>query len=98
MKQIYCPDIAIVENKDVIVCQQCTIFTNDESIVTLIKPKEFPKIGESLVKDEYYFKEGELVKATKSEIVTKDVMTVKIATEIKDAKVIDEKLIKEKIN
>ena len=97
MKKIFCPDTAIVENKDVTVSQVCTIYTNDESIVTLISPKEYPKIGETIKKDTYYIKEGELVKATQSEIVTDKTVLTKIATEKIDIKVIDVKLIDEKV-
>lgn len=80
MKKIFCPDTAIVENKDTTVSQLCTIYTNDESVVTLISPKEYPKIGEPITKDAYYIKEGELVKGIKTELITDKTVITKIVT------------------
>jgi hypothetical protein len=81
MQKIFCPKMAIVENADVTISQICTIYTNDESIVTLIDPKPYPKIGEQIVKDSYYLKEEEVVKATKTELITDKTVTIKIASE-----------------
>lgn len=81
MKQIFCPDMAIVENKDTTVSELCTIYTNDDSIVTLVKPVPYPKIGESVVKDTYYINDGELVKSTTSEKVTTTTVITKVASE-----------------
>jgi hypothetical protein len=97
MKQVYCPDTAIVENKDTTISQECTIFTNDESIVTLISPKKYPAIGEAITKDVYYIKEGELIKATTTSVVSEETITTKIATDVKsDLKVIAIEVIKTK--
>jgi hypothetical protein len=98
MKQIFCPDTAIVENKDTTVSQKCTIYTNDESIVTLITPKVYPKIGDSVAKDSYYFQDGELLKCTTATVMTVKTIFIKVATDIKvvePVKVVDEKVIKE---
>ena len=87
MKQIFCPDMAIVENKDTTVSQLCTIYTNDESVVTLIKPLKYPEIGGDIVKDTYYIKNDTLVKAITTEKVTATTVTTKIA----DVKPVDVK-------
>lgn len=83
MKQIFCPDTAIVENKDTTISQKCTIFTNDESIVTLISPKPYPAIGEQLTKDVYYIKDGELLKATSTDLLSSKTVLTKISTDVK---------------
>lgn len=80
MKKIFCPDAAIVENVDTTVSQICTIYTNDDSVVTLIAPKPYPKIGETITKDSYYFKDGDLVKVTTTGLVTDTMVLTKIAT------------------
>lgn len=71
--------MGIVENIDVTISQLCTIYTNDESQVTLIKPVAYPKVGETITKDVYYIKEDAIIKGVKTEVVTDKTIYIKIA-------------------
>jgi len=84
MKQIFCPDMAIVQTEkgQISVCSNCTIFTDDSTTVTLIKPLPFPETGKQISKGDYYIKDNCLVKATATTTVSEKTQVELIAENI----------------
>ena len=79
MKKIFNPNTAIIEYKGAYnIATLCTIYTEDDAIVTLCNPAPLPKTGQQVLKDSYYIFEGNLYKAKETFVVTDKLDTVKM--------------------
>lgn len=79
MKKIFNPNTAIIEYKGAYnIATKCTIYTEDDAVVTLCNPAPLPKTGQQVLKDSYYIFEGDLYKIKETFVVADKLDTGKM--------------------